>query len=802
MATLPPIIGLPPLFDDNIGNINEKMIDSMPIATITPSYPQFKAGMSTMIISKTKGMGKYKEILRKHGYSLSNPKNGLKVAFLADSFPTDSFSNSYTEGFLQDFSNGLSKKASTLIQTFGGDTGLDAFAQITKAMSKESADLGSFGKLASGVLGQASSFAGGLDKKIKNRQMSDNNTVNSIAGNLNAIAAGARVDFPQIWSDSQFTPSYTMTVRLYNPDPSNLESTRKFIIGPVAALMLLGIPISADGNSSTYNYPFLHDINAPGIYHLNPCYISNIAIIKGGDQQQIAYNQAMGIVDVRLDFGSLYSSILASNDDEIKDRPTLASYLKSFEEGKILKYKNPKSSSGKSEEEEEESEDSGYDIPDPTGKDGEPRDPDPYLTKKMFSDAVKKAGSLSQAIKNGLAIPESMAKELFKDGLIKLQDLLASFPDISLEGLEKYIKSLPPDFITNLTDEQLKYISGNMLQNIIDSSSYLNLPQVDVFGMNQNILNNISSIADINNLSVDNIIKNQQSFFSSLTSSIANGAKFTFNGVKNLFSSAGSIASKLGMGTNDVLRMGDSLFANLSHNIGGVLTNNQLIRSAGSMLGSIGNRMTPTEGFSLLKNLQSTIGDFSLTSGIDLVNKVKAVAEGDIFASLDLVENVKKLAKGMGIEDNAMLSSSIGIFDGLQNTVNETGILDNLVVAGGIELFKNNYQYYDSYDLSLRSSSSLLQSMAHIADDLNLDGSDVITTGFSTFNNLSEIQNTLQWTDSNILETSSNILESVSNISHDLGISEEETVRSGKNTLDNMSKITNDVETMMYIIKS
>ena len=116
----------------------------------------------------------------------------------------------------------------------------------------------------------------------------------------------------------------TMTVRLYNPMPGNKDATIKYIAAPIAALMLLAIPISADG--VTYSWPFIHKIVSPGIYNLDPAFISNITIIKGGDQQQIGQNQALGVVDVRIDFGSLFSSMLAAKGTG-KTRPTLQTYL-------------------------------------------------------------------------------------------------------------------------------------------------------------------------------------------------------------------------------------------------------------------------------------------------------------------------------------------------------------------------------------------------------------------------------------------------------------------------------------------
>ena len=102
-------------------------------------------------------------------------------------------------------------------------------------------------------------------------------------------------------------------------------STNAYIVGPLAVLLLLGLPMSESGE--TYNWPFYHRIKCPGIWDLNAAYISSISVVKGGDQQQISHNQRLGIVDVRLEIGSLYSSILAAPTLDGRSRPTLQSYL-------------------------------------------------------------------------------------------------------------------------------------------------------------------------------------------------------------------------------------------------------------------------------------------------------------------------------------------------------------------------------------------------------------------------------------------------------------------------------------------
>jgi hypothetical protein len=334
--------GLPP--DDLHPHTNIVMRNSMPLAKIYPGIPSFQQGTDLFTrgglfeasghsLPKKdqwqKGTNKtsmaYHDLLRDHKFELSQTdaekgQNGcIAVAFLADSFPTDSFTNEYGENFLQKFTDVASEGAASLAQMFGVRDAGEAFRKMTGAMKKKG-----------GLLETA---AGGMETGAKAARdfLGAIPIVGGGAKMVSALAMGSRLDFPMVWKTSGFQPSYTMTIRLYNPNPKSESSTNKYIIGPIAALMLLGIPLSKDG--STYSWPFIHRIYSPGLFDLDPAFISNITVIKGGDQQQISFGQHLGIVDVRLDFGSLYSTILAGKGLS-NNRPTLKKYLQSMREGK------------------------------------------------------------------------------------------------------------------------------------------------------------------------------------------------------------------------------------------------------------------------------------------------------------------------------------------------------------------------------------------------------------------------------------------------------------------------------------
>lgn len=321
---LPPVFGLPP--DALLPETDRKQRDSMPICHFIPSQPSFKLGVDLFHITpawrtSSNSDPSYLQLLESHGLTTTNnAAHGIQVAYLADNFPTDTFSNEYGENFLQSMTDVASSGASQISQFFGKKS-------LTEA-------LGAAGNVLKGFLpeeiagvdikGNLEKFGSGA-KDLATKLLNATGTTNAV-GMVNRLLTGARLDFPMIWKSSGFQPSYSLTVRLYNPNPRSMESTKTYIVGPIIALLLLGVPITQDG--STYSWPYLHKVISPGIFELNPGFISNITVIKGGDQQQISQQQFLAMADVRIDVGSLFSSMVAGTTRiGQKSRPTIRKYM-------------------------------------------------------------------------------------------------------------------------------------------------------------------------------------------------------------------------------------------------------------------------------------------------------------------------------------------------------------------------------------------------------------------------------------------------------------------------------------------
>ncbi|MEM4385628.1 MAG: hypothetical protein QXD03_03680 [Candidatus Anstonellales archaeon] len=113
----------------------------------------------------------------------------------------------------------------------------------------------------------------------------------------NVVLLGKNVSLPKVWSDSSYSPSMQLNIRLVSPygSPSAIS---KYVIEPLIYLLILAAPRTNDGIS--YGWPrYVHVKYYGGVYI--PCaYISSISIRRGGsDTVYSIYRQPL-CVDVTL----------------------------------------------------------------------------------------------------------------------------------------------------------------------------------------------------------------------------------------------------------------------------------------------------------------------------------------------------------------------------------------------------------------------------------------------------------------------------------------------------------------------
>ncbi len=315
-GNVPDLIGAPPrsLESDNI------YINSLPIAYITPCLPKFSEGISSFrLIPK---WDVYNKILESLGYTISSKP--LKVVFVADSFPSETFSNEYGQTFLSRITDVVSDTARDITQMTGHRLASESVRSILHGIE----ETGSLGKGISSVglkaMDEISEFSENISK---NENLSWGKGFVKLSDKL---LAGQKIDFPSVWKNSSYGVNYSLQVRLYNPSPGNQEMTEKFIIAPLAALLTLACPI-IQGDGETYSYPFFIKVRTNGLFSLEAGAISSITVTKGGDQGLIAWNKRVGMIDVRIELQQLFSTMVIGKSGA--DRPVLGEYLETLKSG-------------------------------------------------------------------------------------------------------------------------------------------------------------------------------------------------------------------------------------------------------------------------------------------------------------------------------------------------------------------------------------------------------------------------------------------------------------------------------------
>jgi len=311
------VIGLPPNYSFGEPNASDDafILSSMPIMAIYPAYPGRpdgkKVGLQTFHLKYPLGREKYETILKSAGIqSYSKTEHCIYVAFTNEASLSESFTSEYGESKFEQIGNIASSAAEELRYI----TGTASMGEAVKSVGQH------MGAALGTLAGAAGTVAGWGEAALE-----------KISGGtgVSKILTGSKIDFPQMWKGCSYSPSYSVSIRLYNYNPRDLNLHRKYIIEPLAKLLAFVVPIS--DSASTYSFPVLCSVSCPGLFMVKAAYVSSIEVIKGGDANNISFIQRPGIVDVKMTFNDLYGSMIAEDpaSEPAKDpfRPTFEEYV-------------------------------------------------------------------------------------------------------------------------------------------------------------------------------------------------------------------------------------------------------------------------------------------------------------------------------------------------------------------------------------------------------------------------------------------------------------------------------------------
>lgn len=188
------------------------------------------------------------------------------VAFYVDSASTvnESFGNSTSESQLANAVNTFSDVGREISFLTGSVTGAELMDYFG---TKEAVD-----------------SAVGTVEEIANKYLKGNQLFKDIANNFATVAVGGKLIFPEIWSDSDYSKSYDINIKLRTPDGDKLSWFMNIYV-PLAHLICLTAPKQAsDSGPNGYVSPFLVRAYYKGLFNCDMGIVTSLDITRGKEK--------------------------------------------------------------------------------------------------------------------------------------------------------------------------------------------------------------------------------------------------------------------------------------------------------------------------------------------------------------------------------------------------------------------------------------------------------------------------------------------------------------------------------------
>ena len=197
----------------------------------------------------------------------------------------DSFSNETTDSSLASTINALSDRAREIQFLLG-----TASSAVGEAFDKVDGTLTPIKEQIDNIV---SKVAGG------------NSIFTTIANSVKTIVSGGRLLFPQIWSNSQFTKSYSISIKLTTPSYDKFSWWLNIYV-PLCHLMALVLPRSEYVNS--YTTPFLIKAFYRGMFNIDMGIITEMSFNRGKEGSWTK-DGLPTVVDVSFSIQDLYTGM-------------------------------------------------------------------------------------------------------------------------------------------------------------------------------------------------------------------------------------------------------------------------------------------------------------------------------------------------------------------------------------------------------------------------------------------------------------------------------------------------------------
>ena len=222
-------------------------------------------------------------------------KGGVAFYINAENQISESFSNSSSQSMLASKINGISDLGREMNFLLGGAsaaTGLavDHFTQ-DKMIAKNEEN----------------------SKDMVDKMLGANTLIEGVTSGLKTVIAGGKLIFPEIWSDSQFSRDYDISIKLVSPDPDILSLYLNIIV-PI--LHLVGFVAPRSVGNTGYVSPFLVRAFYKGMFNCDMGIITNMSIQKGAEGAWSPFGIPT-VVEVHFTIKELYGTMAITSNKNI-----------------------------------------------------------------------------------------------------------------------------------------------------------------------------------------------------------------------------------------------------------------------------------------------------------------------------------------------------------------------------------------------------------------------------------------------------------------------------------------------------
>lgn len=249
-------------------------------------------------------MKRYRKMCREYLGDL-NPPSALRVFLTDDTVVTDGVGTTYTENFFQSMADKFSSRAQNFVSLQQSFTS----SGVNNAIDKTLNDVFRTDDIVN-TLGNA------INAESKTRDVMGN-IIDYLKQGAAIVLKGNKLSLPKIWQASNYSPTFSVSTRLFSPYGSP-KAVKEFIIKPLVYLLLLGVPQSEDMVS--YGRPFAVTVRSWGTSFLSLAGITSISLQRGGsDSVYNIYKQPL-VININIEFSTLVDGMLAfsSMRDEMK----------------------------------------------------------------------------------------------------------------------------------------------------------------------------------------------------------------------------------------------------------------------------------------------------------------------------------------------------------------------------------------------------------------------------------------------------------------------------------------------------